>query len=132
MKTISVARAIVAGYVFVNIPVALFIGAPMFLVAKYISNPSPWWIALLPGGFIVAWLWWSVAVPKWRLWAYERVEDIGELKRSAIDAQLLWPDGSIFEKTEIKSASHAERESALELACTARQSVQPDRREDAG
>lgn len=127
MKTISVERAILMGYLFVNIPVGLLIAGPMLVVAKYVSRPGPWWIAVLPGGFILAWLWWSVVIPKWRLWAYERVQDIGELKRSAVDAQLLWPDGSIFQKTEIKSASYVERERAFEHAWLAQQAVSADR-----
>jgi len=71
-------------------------------------------IVLFCGCFVAAWLWWSVQVPKWRLWAYERVDDIPELKRRAIEAQLIWPDGSIFSRTEIKSVAHAARERELE------------------
>jgi len=71
-------------------------------------------IELFCGCFVAAWLWWSVQVPKWRLWAYERVDDIPELKRRAIEAQLIWPDGSIFSRTEIKSVAHAARERELE------------------
>lgn len=127
MKTISVGRAIFAGYLFVNIPVGVLIAGPMFIVAKFIPHPGPLWIALFPGGFLCAWLWWSIAMPKWRLWAYERVEDIGSLKKSAIDAQLTWPEGSFFERTEIKSASHAERERVLESAWLAQQAVAADR-----
>ena len=51
----------------------------------------------------LAWGWWSFAVPRWRLWAYERVGDISELKRRAVAVGLTWPDGHIFEKTEFKS-----------------------------
>jgi hypothetical protein len=55
------------------------------------------------GGFILAWLAWSLLVPRWRLWSYERVEDIKELKRCAVSAQLIWPEGHFFERTEIAS-----------------------------
>jgi hypothetical protein len=55
------------------------------------------------GGFILGWLIWSIQVPHWRLWAYQRVADIDELKWSAVAAQILWPEGHVFQKTEIMS-----------------------------
>lgn len=51
----------------------------------------------------VAWLVWSIQVPRWRLWAYERVDDLTELKARAVAAQLIWPEGHWFEKTEIRT-----------------------------
>lgn len=68
----------------------------------------------MAAGFVIAWLWWSVMVPRWRLWAYERVDDIAELKRAAVAVGLIWPDGWILERTEIKSKAHAARERELE------------------
>jgi len=50
-----------------------------------------------------SWLIWSIQVPRWRLWAYKRVKDISELKEEAEYAQLIWPEGSFFQKTEIAS-----------------------------
>ena len=61
----------------------------------------------LVAGMVPAWLWWSVAVPKWRLWALQHVENWPELKRRAIASGLIWPDGHIFGKTEIRSAAGA-------------------------
>ena len=49
------------------------------------------------------WLWWSVQVPKWKLWAYARVDNVRTLKIAAIKAGIIWPDNHIFEKTEICS-----------------------------
>lgn len=50
-----------------------------------------------------AWLYWSVAIPKWKFWAYSRVSDVHLLKSIAIEQNLIWPDNHIFEKTEICS-----------------------------
>ena len=61
-----------------------------------------------------AWIWWSITVPKWRLWALRYVSNWPMLKRHAIASGLIWPDGSIFARTEIKSAAHAREERALE------------------
>lgn len=54
-------------------------------------------------GIVCAWTWWSFNVPRWRVWAYRRVDDITALKRTAISVGLIWPAGSWFEKTEIRS-----------------------------
>jgi hypothetical protein len=36
----------------------------------------------------LAWLTWSLLVPPWRVWAYERVEDLRELKARGVQAGL--------------------------------------------
>ena len=49
---------------------------------------------------LVAWLWWSYAAPRWRYWALQRGVDAEELQEAAEQANLLWPRGHFFEKTE--------------------------------
>lgn len=66
-------------------------------------------------GFVLAWLWWSISVPKWRLWTLQRVENISQLYMKAVQAGLMWPRGHFFEKTEIRSNTHAIQEQELEL-----------------
>jgi hypothetical protein len=120
---LSVNRAIALGLLVVNGPVLPVLIAPMVLLTPYMSSIEHAFglgiaIVVFFGSLIfgtaVAWLWWSVTLPKWRLWAYERVDDIPRLKDRAVRVGLTWPDGHIFAKTEIKSAAHAEREKALE------------------
>jgi len=48
-------------------------------------------------GFFGAWLIWSIQIPRWRLWAYQSVNDIQALKKMAVNAGLIWPDGHSFE-----------------------------------
>lgn len=55
--------------------------------------------------FVGGWLAWSIQVPRWRLWAYRQVEDIARLDRLAVEHQLIWPAGSMFEKTELMSSA---------------------------
>jgi len=110
MEYISVGTAVNRGILVVNCPVWLLLALP---AACFLLHAPPIVsVASLPFGFIAAWLWWSISAPKWRLWAYQRVSSTGELKAAAVRAQLIWPDGSIFSKTEIKSEQHrnAERE----------------------
>src|SRR5262245_49022892 len=96
-QQIGVARAIWTGLFWVNGGVLLLLFGPLFLVARLMPQPGYWSLAALIGGFVAAWLWWSVAVPRWRLWAYERVRDLAALRRSAVDVGLTWPSGHIFE-----------------------------------
>ncbi len=53
-------------------------------------------------GFIFSWLWWSYSVPRWRRDALRQGANADELQAAAEDALLVWPKGSIFEKTEFK------------------------------
>lgn len=72
-----------------------------------------WFIPAFLGGFLGGWLVWSVRIPKWMLWAYPRVHNLTELKACAIEAQILWPDESVFNRTLIMSA--AERQKLREI-----------------
>ena len=117
--TVSVGKAIALGLLWVNGPVAALLFSPLFLfdwgIRSGMVPRSQNWLGLpvFVTGFSLAWLWWSITVPKWRLWAYERVIDIGRLKQRAVAVGITWPDGSIFSKTEWKSREHALREQQL-------------------
>ncbi len=118
--SVSVGKAIWRGLLVVNGPVFALLVGPLALFALLVENH--WvarqynWIgvALFPAGFVLAWLWWSFAVPRWRLWAYERVADIAALKRDAVAVGLTWPDGHVFGRTEIKSKAQQARERELD------------------
>ena len=109
MKTdtsLSVEQAIGQGYLFVNLPVFSCIAIPLLIS---LILPEKWdtnsfiGFAIIPS-ILLAWVWWSWALPKWRLWAVKRVDDIELLFNKAIQAQLMWPAGHFFQKTEINSA----------------------------
>jgi hypothetical protein len=112
---ITIKQALRRGFWTVNVPVLLIIFGQFsvtLMVVQAVERfgtllPRPAVDYLMPALLIVAlsspltgWIWWSVAVPKWKLWAYSRVEDVQALKIAAIQGQLIWPDGHIFEKTE--------------------------------
>ncbi len=48
-------------------------------------------------------LYWAYIVTKWRLWAFENVRNVHELKERAIKAHLINSDNSFFTKMEIRS-----------------------------
>ena len=127
---ITVAAAVRRGTLIVNGPVMALLAVPGLLVvmsAKPLTAMlgsrdavSSLTLATFALGFVLAWTWWSLSVPRWRLWAYERVDDIPALKAHAIRAGLIWPDGSVFQRTEIRSAEMARRIRELESASDGR------------
>jgi uncharacterized membrane protein YciS (DUF1049 family) len=116
-QEVSVNNAIRRGHLIVNVPVALaLIGCPAFAFYLSEQNIIPEWgigVAFLIG-FILAWLIWSFMITKWRIWAFENVRNVHELKKRAIEAKLIWDDGNIFEKTEIRSRDDKRKLEKLE------------------
>lgn len=113
---IPVGRAISIGLIFVNGPVILMLVGPLgaFIVLSkngLISQSYNWTvIPAFLAGFVAAWVWWSFSVPRWRVWAYERVNEIGLLKERAVAVGLTWPDTHVFGKTEFKTRALRDRE----------------------
>lgn len=107
-KPVTVDEAIAKGHRMVNYPVILImivtLGVCFYLGIKEIL--SQW---IIPLGFVLAvglaWLYWSFMITKWRLWAFQNVRNVRQLKKRAIQERLIWPDNSIFEKTEIRNSS---------------------------
>jgi hypothetical protein len=118
--TVSVSRAIRVGLLRVNGPVFVLLVGPLGIFALAVKQgvvSRHWnWVGLpvFLCSFVLAWLWWSYAVPRWRLWAYERVSDIAALKERAVAVGLTWPDGHAFGRTELKSARQRARERELD------------------
>lgn len=104
-EQITVDKAIKRGHLIVNVPVLIaIIGCPALALYLSKKNFIPGWgigIAFLIG-FILAWFIWGFMITKWRIWAFENVRNVHELKKRAIQEKLIWNDGSIFEKTEIR------------------------------
>lgn len=107
-QQITVDKAINRGHLIVNVPVFVaIIGCPAFAIYLSKQNLIPGWgigIGFLLG-FIMSWLIWSFMITKWRIWAFENVRNVHELKKRAIEDKLIWADNSWFEKTEIRTSS---------------------------
>jgi hypothetical protein len=115
---LSVKAAINRGLLLVNGPVVVLMFGIWILgivIVKDFSLPLLVAVTAFPIGFITAWLWWSITVPKWRLWAMQNVDDLSQLQRQAVAVGLVWPRGHFFEKTEIKSVEHKRQELGIEL-----------------
>ncbi|MFN3301165.1 MAG: hypothetical protein ACK41Z_13325 [Sediminibacterium sp.] len=116
-ETVTVDEAISKGHRMVNYPAMIMmfgtIGLTLYLGTQEII--PPWGF---PVGFVLAfalaWLWWSILITKWRLWAFDNVRNVHELKKRAVQEKLIWADNSIFEKTEIRSATDKEKWASLQ------------------
>ena len=114
------AKAVRVGILWVNGPVLLLLLGPAAVFTRLASHPgfapTHLWLGapVFFLGFAFAWLWWSLSVPQWHLWAYKRVADIPALKAEAVRVGLTWPHDSPFIRTELKSTRHREREQEYE------------------
>ena len=114
MKPLPVSTAILVGTAWVNLPVLPIMFVPLSLFIFFSGGAlnrkaSGTDLLLLLGlfvlGFGLSWGWWSVMVPRWRLWAWARVEDTEDLRQRAVRSGLIWPEGHMFEKTELRTAT---------------------------
>lgn len=100
----SVKYVLNQGQLTVNVPVFIFMfGIPSLIL--YLTNDG-WHLPIsFILSYIMAWTWWSFTIVYWRIWAFENTskKDWSDLKYRAIEGKLIWPDGSWFEKTEIRS-----------------------------
>jgi hypothetical protein len=115
-------KAVAQGSWSVNGPVrAILISCPIaaWLVFTQFPPSAATFVlgsALALGTFTLSWIAWSFLVVRWRLWAYERVDDIETLKSLAVEAGIIWPDGNLFERTEFRTAAARQRLRELEAS----------------
>lgn len=111
-ETVTVDDALVRGRRMVNYPVTAMLFLLIiasFLVVFLLQLPL-WLLAItVPAAIILPWLYWSFMITRWRLWAFENVRNVHELKKRAIKEKLIWADGKFFEKTEIRSSGEKEK-----------------------
>lgn len=123
MARLSITSAVVVGTLWVNIPILPLMFAPLavflYIGRRYVGQPSTPFIvtamlALLLLGFVIAWCWWAYMVSRWRVWAWQRVDDPHGLRASAVRAGLIWPKGHLLEKAEFRPRSVKEKLRNLE------------------
>ena len=107
----SVGACLRRGHARVTLPVVLImtagfaaLAAAMILLPDAVIDSEFVFVCfLMPVPPLLAWVWWSREVSPWRIWALRTVDRWPSLERAAVLTGLIWPRGSIFEKTEIKS-----------------------------
>jgi len=99
---ISIDSAIERGRALVVMRVYKIMGAvaTFAIVAAAITGSLALTIVLFLSAYVLGWLWWSYAAPRWRHWALRRGANPDELQKAGERAKLLWPRGHFLEKTE--------------------------------
>jgi hypothetical protein len=98
-RPLSVVRALIVGWLWVNIPVVVIILGVLLVGASI--EMRLWWLFLIIGTFL-GWTWWSFTIARWRKWAINHGAPPNRLQKWAVIVGLTWPKGWIFEKTEIR------------------------------
>ena len=98
--TVTPGRAVAFGHLVVNVPVLVII-VLAYIVGRISMGPVAAILCLF-GGVVLAWVWWSAMVPRWREWARSRGADEDRTQHLAQVTGLVWPKGSFFEKTEFR------------------------------
>ncbi len=107
-------RAIVLGHLAVTLPIVVLF-ALAYLLDRRVATPASF--AAIPVAFLVAWLYWSLAVPRWRLWALANVVDAPceSLLARAASSGLLWREGSWLERTELRQRDYSRSRALAQL-----------------
>ncbi|WP_136668689.1 hypothetical protein [Flavobacterium sp. H122] len=116
-NTVSVKEAITKGKIYLMLVPCLIIFELPILVGflAFFYEFSPWIILIsIVFGIILGCLFWSYNVVKWKIWAYENVRNVHELKRKAIRYNLIHSDNSWLNKTEIINDHQRQRLEQLE------------------
>ena len=93
-------RAVCWGHLVVSLPVICIMGLG-YILGYFLKGPN-WAFVGVTLGVIPAWLWWSFSVPRWRKWAKSKGADEQRTQILGQRSGLVWPKGSIFEKTEFR------------------------------
>lgn len=123
------ARVVRAGYWRVTLPSWIVMMALIWPPILYLGIEDAFntrrglWIvgAFALSGCAAAWIWWSIAAPRWRLWAYQRVEDIELLDRLAVADRLVWPISHPLTRTEMRTGELRNRLAAFERSVGSQQ-----------
>jgi hypothetical protein len=93
-------RAVLLGHLVVNGPVVGIICLAGAVGLALGSAPFGALVGIVPG-----WVYWSLAVPRWRRWALARGAPPERTQQLAAATGLTWPKGFVLERTEARIES---------------------------
>jgi hypothetical protein len=106
-KQTTVDQAIKKGKQMIFIPIyILMLGGLVlpFVILLCMENSIIWLFLLSFLSIIIApWVYWSFAITYWRLWAFEKVQNVHELYHRAVEERLIWQIDHWAERTEIRT-----------------------------
>ena len=116
-NSITVDEAIKKGHKLVTYPsivIIIIILVTAFTLA--ILNIFSFWIIgfAFVLAFVLPWLYWGFRITKWRIWAFDGVRNVHELQRRAVEENLIWEEGHLFESLEIRNTSDKLKWKALQ------------------
>lgn len=114
---ITVKEALKKGKIqLIYIPMIIMISLICFSLAIQIFNLFHIWVSLvfMVLAFVLSWLYWALNVANWKIWAYQNVRNVHELKKKAIEDKLIYEDYSISSKFEIVTKNQKEKLKQLE------------------
>ncbi len=107
-ETVSVDKAISRGQKTVYLPlIFIFIFVmlvPVYLCLEYGFPDSLIFFAIF-AALLSSWLYWNLAIVRWRLWAFRKVRNVHQLQSFAMREKLFWPAGHFINKTVIWTRS---------------------------
>lgn len=100
----------VVGYLLLSVmPLLLMIAIPTLGFYLFFQKYLIIFLVSIGLGFVIAWLWWSYFVVKWKLWAFRNTPTTEHLRlyQSAVTGLLIYPKHAWLNKTEIKTEAEA-------------------------
>lgn len=118
MEQVTIEEAIKKGNKTINYPV-IFILFGLIGLTIFIGLQFKYYVWVYPIGFIIsfvlAWIFWSIKITKWKIWAFENVRNVHELRKRAIEANLIYEESSFLNKTEIWNSNDKEKWNELQI-----------------
>lgn len=116
----SISEVLKKGQKTVNLPATIIMITSLFLcIGLILIVPKNYLLWLMIIGFtlsiVAGWLWWSFNIVKWRIWAFGNTKksDWYDLRERSIAQNLIWKEGSVFEKTEIRNQKEQQQIDAI-------------------
>ncbi|MFY7810471.1 MAG: hypothetical protein ACOVQ2_01950 [Flavobacterium sp.] len=110
-KYVTVEQAILKARKYVILPLSIFVFVSFLLLIIYNKYYNNGWIVFI--GFVlivfIYIFWQKHATIKWQFWAFENVRNVHELKKVAIQNEILKPNNSIFDQTEKFNLKHKDK-----------------------
>jgi hypothetical protein len=111
--------AVSKGHKWITIPVLIILAGGIFLslylVATEQISIKLFFIGFVSSMTVLPWLYWSLTINVWKNWAFENVRNVHELKRKAIEGNLIYDDESIFNKTIISFSWQKNKWNSLQV-----------------
>jgi hypothetical protein len=115
LNEMTASAVVLRGHLIVTLPILLLTAISAEAFSFFIGPPATGagaaarflYLMRMPAGALIGsaagWMWWSYAIPRWRMWWLEIGADEEQVQSLAQRTLLIWPKGSVFEKTEFRS-----------------------------